>query len=412
LPTSAHPLFLDEWLLPLVREVQGLTPELVSEWRMQGRRYLSQTMVDHGLCTFEDLGKAIFKRYRIAYASPEFGSVDRTLLDAIPEKLCRKYGLVPTEMSSESVSVLMANPVDPDAQDQVEWASGRSAVPVFCLPSHLERLLLQLLAPDAVVYDLLQRLELNADVELLGAETEEEPDAMPGQVRAPVIRLANAIIADAVKRRASDIHVEHEEQATVVRYRIDGLLRRMMVLPRYVGAGPLVSRIKIMAGLDLAERRRPQDGRAKLKVDGTEIGLRVSTLPTRLGEKVVFRILDERVAQVPLDRLGFHGDVLRRLEALIQKEEGILLVTGPTGSGKTTTLYSVLNRRNAEDVNIVTVEDPVEYRLSGVNQVQVNERQGLTFAQVLRSLLRQDPDVIMVERSATPRPPTSPARRP
>ncbi|MDP2956169.1 MAG: ATPase, T2SS/T4P/T4SS family [Longimicrobiales bacterium] len=391
-----HHKFLDEWLLPLVRETSGLTPELLAEWRGQGRRFLSQSLVDHGLRTFEELGEAIQHRYRIAFGAPDADAIDRALLSIVPEKVCRKYGLVPLGKENRSVSVLMSNPVDPDAQREVEWASGRDVVPVFSLPDHLERLLLRMVTPDAVVYDLLERLEFGGHVEIVGGEAEEAGGAEPGQVRAPVIRLANAIIADAVTRKASDIHVEHEEQATVVRYRIDGLLRKVMVLPRYIGAGPLVSRIKIMAGLDLAERRRPQDGRAKLKVNGVEIGLRVSTLPTRMGEKIVFRILDERSAHVPLDRLGFHGDVLERLEHLIEKEEGILLVTGPTGSGKTTTLYSVLNRRNAEDVNIITVEDPVEYRLQGVSQVQVSDRQGLTFAGVLRSVLRQDPDVIMV----------------
>ncbi|MHB1192941.1 MAG: ATPase, T2SS/T4P/T4SS family [Longimicrobiales bacterium] len=396
MPASGHHRFDDEWLVPLVRETPGLTEEILSGWRAQGRRFVSQALVDQGLRTFEELGEAILRKYRIAFAAPDLDSIDRSLLSLVPEKVCRKHGLAPSSQSNRSVSVLMPNPMDHDAQQQVEWASGRDVVPVFCLPDHLERLLLKLVTPDAVIYDMLERLEFEGHVEVVGIEEIEVAAAEAAEVKAPVVRLANAIIADAVTRGASDIHIEHDEQATVVRYRIDGLLRKVMVLPRYVGAGPLVSRIKIMAGLDLAERRRPQDGRAKLKVNGAEIGLRVSTLPTRMGEKVVFRILDERVAHVPLDRLGFHGDVLERLEHLIGKEEGIVLVTGPTGSGKTTTLYSVLNRRNAEDVNIVTVEDPVEYRLPGVGQVQVSDRQGLTFAAVLRSVLRQDPDIIML----------------
>lgn len=393
-PTQQH-RFQDEWLLPLVEKTHGLSVELLAEWRGQKRRFLSQALVDQGLATFEELGEAILRRYRIKYGAPGADSITRDVFSVVPEKVCRKHGLIPASAERREVLVLMANPVDPTAQQEVEWAAGRDVVPVFCLPDHLERLLVHMLAPDAVVYDLLQRLELEAQVDLMGTDQEPEETA-PGEVRAPVIRLANAIIADGVKRGASDIHLEQEENATVVRYRIDGILRKTMVLPRYIGAGPLVSRVKIMAGLDLAERRRPQDGRIKLRIDGVEIGFRVSTLPTRLGEKIVFRILDERSAQVPLERLGFHADVCARLEALIRKEEGILLVTGPTGSGKTTTLYSILNKRNSEDVNIVTVEDPVEYRLQGISQVQVNEKQGLTFASVLRSMLRQDPDVVMV----------------
>ncbi len=396
MPATGHDRFEDEWLVPLVQDTAGLTEELLSEWRAQGRRFVSQALVDQGLRTFEELGEAILRKYRISFAAPDLDSIDRSLLSLVPEKVCRKHGLAPSSQANRSVSVLMPNPMDHEAQQEVEWASGRDVVPVFCLPDHLERLLLKLVTPDAVIYDMLERLEFEGHVEVVGTDEEEAAVVEAAEVKAPVVRLANAIIADAVTRGASDIHIEHDEQATAVRYRIDGLLRKVMVLPRYVGAGPLVSRIKIMAGLDLAERRRPQDGRAKLKVNGAEVGLRVSTLPTRMGEKVVFRILDERTAHVPLDHLGFHGDVLERLEHLIEKEEGIVLVTGPTGSGKTTTLYSVLNHRNAEDVNIVTVEDPVEYRLPGVGQVQVSDRQGLTFATVLRSVLRQDPDIIML----------------
>jgi type II secretory ATPase GspE/PulE/Tfp pilus assembly ATPase PilB-like protein/DNA-binding NarL/FixJ family response regulator len=216
------------------------------------------------------------------------------------------------------------------------------------------------------------------------------------RVHAPVIKLVDAIIANAIKLRASDIHIEHDEANTLVRFRIDGLLKNIMVLPRFIGVGPVVSRIKIMSDLDVAERFRPQDGRAKVRVGGDEVALRVSILPTRVGEKVVMRLLNEKSVQVSMLTLGFMPEVLARFQALLMREQGILLVTGPTGSGKTTTLYAALNTRRGESVNIVTVEDPVEYRLSGVNQVQVNEKQGLTFAGVLRSVLRQDPDVLLV----------------
>jgi type II secretory ATPase GspE/PulE/Tfp pilus assembly ATPase PilB-like protein/DNA-binding response OmpR family regulator len=216
------------------------------------------------------------------------------------------------------------------------------------------------------------------------------------RVHAPVIKLVDAIIGNAIKLRASDIHIEHDETSTLVRFRIDGLLKNIMVLPRFIGVGPVVSRIKIMSDLDVAERFRPQDGRAKVRVNGEEVALRVSVLPTRVGEKVVMRVLNEKSVQVSMTTLGFMPELLERFQALLMREQGILLVTGPTGSGKTTTLYAALNTRRGESVNIVTVEDPVEYRLSGVNQVQVNERQGLTFAGVLRSVLRQDPDVLLV----------------
>ncbi|OGR76260.1 MAG: hypothetical protein A2X40_11805, partial [Elusimicrobia bacterium GWC2_65_9] len=220
-----------------------------------------------------------------------------------------------------------------------------------------------------------------------------EPSSAIG---APVIRLANQLISQAVRMKASDIHIEHEERVTIVRYRVDGDLRSIMKVPKHLGEGPLVSRIKIMANLDVADRRRPQDGRAKLKVGSEEIGLRVSTMPTSFGEKVVLRILDNRQAEVPLEALGFRPEIMSRLVRLSQSNQGILLVTGPTGSGKTTTLYSLLHRLKSEDINIVTVEDPIEYRLDGINQIQVNEKAAMTFASVLRSVLRQDPDVVLV----------------
>ncbi|HSW30458.1 MAG TPA: ATPase, T2SS/T4P/T4SS family [Longimicrobiales bacterium] len=396
-PQRSH-RFGDEWLLTLVSGIGGgVTEEPVAEWRRQGRRFLSQALVGGGVCSFEELGEAIRGRYRIRYEAPDPATLDRSLLSLVPERTCRKHGVVPRALSKHTLSILTANPIDPEAQQEVEWASIRGIEPICCLPDHLDRLLHQMLAPDAVVFDLLARLQGGSGVELLGSGPDDElgGEAL-GEVRAPVIRLANAIIADAVARNASDIHVEHDEHASVVRYRVDGLLRKAMVLPRYVGTGSLVSRVKIMAGLDLAERWHPQDGRAKLRVGEAEIGLRVSTLPTRLGEKIVIRVLDERTAAVPLEGLGLDRDVQLRLESLLRREEGVLLVTGPTGSGKTTTLYAMLNRLRGDQVNLVTVEDPVEYRLPGVNQVQVHERQGLTFPAVLRSVLRQDPDVIMV----------------
>jgi type II secretory ATPase GspE/PulE/Tfp pilus assembly ATPase PilB-like protein len=211
----------------------------------------------------------------------------------------------------------------------------------------------------------------------------------------PIIKLVDHIIAEGVQVLASDIHLESQEAGIVVNYRIDGVLRRAMVLPRPVGI-PLVSRIKIMADLDIADRLRPQDGRARVTVNGVRVDLRVSTLPASTGEKVVIRILDSRSTILTLDGLGLSEREQARLGGLLNLREGIVLVTGPTGSGKTTTLYSGLRTIQARGVNIVTVEDPVEYKLNGIVQVQVNEKAGLTFAAALRSILRQDPDIVLV----------------
>ncbi|MDR7489743.1 MAG: GspE/PulE family protein, partial [Armatimonadota bacterium] len=212
---------------------------------------------------------------------------------------------------------------------------------------------------------------------------------------APVVRLVNMIIEDAVRERASDIHIEPQRSGLLVRYRIDGVLHDVMKPPLNLKS-PLISRVKIMADMDIAERRKPQDGRIHLRTAGRAIDLRVSTLPTVYGEKVVMRILDQSTPLIGLSHLGFHSETLSQWEAAVNKPYGMILVTGPTGSGKSTTLYGTLNTLNTLEKNIVTVEDPVEYQLPRINQVQVNPKAGLTFATGLRSILRQDPDIIMV----------------
>jgi type II secretory ATPase GspE/PulE/Tfp pilus assembly ATPase PilB-like protein/CheY-like chemotaxis protein len=234
-----------------------------------------------------------------------------------------------------------------------------------------------------------------ATVTELRDEADEEVSAEEAAQR-PIIRLVDTMLADGVSSRASDIHVEPVEGGVVVRYRIDGVLRQVMRIPRAAGL-PLISRIKIMGGMDIADRLRPQDGRARVAVNGNPIDLRISTLPASLGEKVVIRILNTRATVLALDALGFEEQEREAIANLLRSKEGIVLVTGPTGSGKTTTLYAALRLVQNEGVNIVTVEDPVEYRLgSNIVQVQVNEKAGLTFASALRSILRQDPDVVLV----------------
>jgi type II secretion system protein E len=235
------------------------------------------------------------------------------------------------------------------------------------------------------------------EIETKGALDEEEPlDKLRAVAQeAPVIRLANLVVLQAVRQSASDIHVEPQERVLRVRYRVDGVLSPVMSPPKHVHAA-LVSRLKIMAGMNIAERRVPQDGRIPLKVDNRDITLRVSTIPTTWGEKVVMRILDKQGALVGIERLGLQPEDRQRFDRIIGKPHGIILLTGPTGSGKTTSLYAMLNRLNRPEVNIITIEDPVEYPVPGIAQVQVNPKAGLTFAGGLRAFLRQDPDIIMV----------------
>ncbi len=387
--------FKDEWLVQLIEREVALPPGRVDQWRSQQAPFISQQLLDTGILTFTQLAEIILRAFRIP--STDLGSgVPPEAARLLPEKVSRQHFVLAVQAGPKSVDLAMANPLDEAALQDVRWVTGRGVNPLFCPPATLERAALEELAPDAIVYNLLRKFETSTPVEVVERESAEPVVEATDGPRAPVIQLADNIIGNAVLKNASDVHIEHDEASTLVRFRIDGLLRHVLTLPRYVGAGPLVARIKIMAGLDVSDRLRPQDGRAKLRVGGNLIGLRVSTLPSRTGEKVVLRILNERAIQATLPQLGFHPDVMARFSAILALEQGMLLVTGPTGSGKTTTLYAALNHLHGETVNVVTVEDPIEYRLSGITQVQVNEKQGLTFAAVLRSVLRQDPDIVMV----------------
>jgi len=367
--------FKDEWLVSLVGTMPGVTPELIKRWRFQQKPYVAQALIDGDVLSFKEIAEVVKEAFRIDYVDLNPGAIDKNAMQLLPEKLCREHNVMPVKVDSRMIWLAMANPLDQEAIQRVSWATSREVTPLFCPPGQLDKLVSETLRPDAMIYGLIEKLDQAVGVEQV--KEEEQNEAALLRVHAPVIKLVDAIIANAIKLRASDIHIEHDEANTLVRFRIDGLLKNIMVLPRFIGVGPVVSRIKIMSDLDVAERFRPQDGRAKVRVGGDEVALRVSILPTRVGEKVVMRLLNEKSVQVSMATLGFMPALLERFQALLMREQGILLVTG-------------------EAVNIVTVEDPVEYRLSGVNQVQVNEKQGLTFAGVLRSVLRQDPDVLLV----------------
>jgi type IV pilus assembly protein PilB len=388
--------FTDEWLLHAALKLPGVTPQAVEKLRAGGQTGLAKALIQGGLARPEDIAQTAADTYGVEFLDLNSSMVQREAQQLVPEKVCRKHNLLPVEVRGEKIVVAMADPISHDAFADVQASSGRSPIPYYCPLERMVTLIAEIFSPDLLIDGIVGQLAEQTTVEVLEGSSKESEDDTPELVRAPVIRLANSIISKAVKMRASDIHIEHEERSSSVRYRIDGDLRNVMALPRSIAATGLVSRIKIMSDLDLTEHRRPQDGRAKLRVSGAEIGLRVSTLPTAFGEKVVIRILDKRAAEVPYEKLGFKPEVSARIDALLKTAQGTFLVTGPTGSGKTTTLYSILNRLKSEDTNIVTVEDPIEYKLTGINQVQVNEKQGLNFAGVLRSVLRQDPDIILV----------------
>jgi type II secretory ATPase GspE/PulE/Tfp pilus assembly ATPase PilB-like protein/CheY-like chemotaxis protein len=303
------------------------------------------------------------------------------------------------------LEIATANPFDIDAEKDLAFATGREVRTFLCSPGRIKEKMDEMYRGGAatsggqdVMAELLGGMDDNLQVTQLEDDegvTDLAASAEEASQR-PVVRLVDLMLSDGILSRASDIHVEPGEAGVAVRYRIDGVLRQVMNIPRTAGA-PLISRIKIMSGLDIADRLRPQDGRARVAVNGAPVDLRVSTLPASHGEKVVIRILNAKATVLTLESLGMSPSERATMEALLNHKEGIILVTGPTGSGKTTTLYSMLRLVQDEGVNIVTVEDPVEYRLGkGIVQVQVHEKAGLTFAAALRSILRQDPDVVLL----------------
>ena len=386
--------FSDEWAVRVAGGLPGIPPQTVERLRAEKKKYLSHALIDAGLVPQDKFVKAAEALFKTPYTSLYPERVDKFALALVPEKICRKHGLIPVKAMDAEIKVAMADPADLTAQADVEALTGRRVLPQFCLPREVDACMEQLFSADTVIFDLLSKVEAPEEILVLGEKTGS--DSQDASVTSPVIKLVNSIISEAYRKRSSDIHIEHEEKSSHVRFRVDGELKNVMRLPRHIAMGPVVSRIKIMSDLDVSNHFIPQDGRTKLRIGSAEVGLRVSTLPTSFGEKVVMRILDQRAAEVPFEKLGFAPEVIAGLDKCLTSTQGIILVTGPTGSGKTTTLYSVLNKVKSETTNVVTAEDPIEYKLAGINQVQVNEKQGLNFAAVLRSVLRQDPDIIMV----------------
>ncbi len=357
---------------------------------------LTTYLLDRKIITQQDLAKA----YSIDLAIPYVDHINETMIDSemlkkIQFGFLRQNQIIPINFDNK-LMIVAANPYKMQAIDELSLLLGK--------PSQ------KAVAPATVVADAINRFyplegtkemmeELEEDSKLFEGELDlsaiEDQDVMVMASQTPVIKLVNHILFQAVKRDESDIHIEPYEKEVRVRYRIDGVMFVTLTPPKKIQSA-LVSRLKIMANLNIAEKRKPQDGRIEIKVAGKEIDIRVSILPVVHGERVVMRLLDKSKTFVKLESMGFSKRDFHALEYAISQPNGIVLVSGPTGSGKTTTLYAILARVNSPEVNLITVEDPVEYQISGINQVQVNEKIGLTFAAALRSILRQDPDIIMI----------------
>jgi type II secretory ATPase GspE/PulE/Tfp pilus assembly ATPase PilB-like protein/CheY-like chemotaxis protein len=391
----AEHYFPDEWLVPSVTTL--LSPEVIAQLRAgaQPTSTLWDLIVSGKHATDDQILAALATRYRTKIA--DLTKPENAAKEIVPEALARRYRILPVRVTDSYIEVATANPYDMDVEKGIAFATGREVRMSLASPAKIAQMTEEMYRPDNVIDKLLEGMGGSVDVQQVEQETPSEEIQISAEEASqrPVVRLVDLILSEGILSRASDIHIEPEEGGFAVRYRIDGVLRQVMKVPRAAGF-PLVSRIKIISSLDIADRLRPQDGRSRVAVNGVPVDLRVSTLPASLGEKVVIRILDSRATVLSLDALGLSPDELEAFRALLTHHEGVVLVTGPTGSGKTTTLYSAIRSIQTGKTNIVTVEDPVEYRIQGIVQVQVHEKAGLTFASALRSILRQDPDVVLV----------------
>jgi type IV pilus assembly protein PilB len=364
----------------------------------QAGKSLTEYLVSEKLATEHDIIGAVSEEMNLPPIDIEKLEFDPEALELVPEDIAVQHQVLPVAKIGKTLTLAVANPMDVLTQDNINVVTGCVLCPVVSTDVSIKKAIQAAYnQPGADMKELVSEMGLEEALELAD-ETEEEVDVSAETAEsesAPVIKLVNLIIAEAVKGGASDIHIEPYEKKTRVRYRVDGACFEKMSPPkRFHNA--LASRIKIMSNLDIAERRRPQDGKFKMKFKNREIDFRVSVLPLIHGEKVVMRILDTSAAGKDLDSLGFEEKALRDFSNAIESAYGMVLVTGPTGSGKSTTLYSAIRKIISVEDNICTVEDPVEYTMEGVNQVQVNEKAGLTFAEALRSFLRQDPDKILI----------------
>jgi type IV pilus assembly protein PilB len=380
----------------------GVLTEKQLEWALAEQkssyRRLGEVLLEAGLVSDDDIAEARALQMEMPYVELGDTAIPPEVVNLVPESLGRTYSVVPVALSGDRLAVATANPMDVEAIDAVQRHSKKRVEPLLASPARIQRTLDQ-------VYGKLDTGDIAASIEQAVGDVDVQMDEHEAaddiaeerrqSTQAPVIKTVNLILQEAVKQHASDIHLEPRASGLEIRYRIDGALQPIRSLPKQIQAA-VISRVKIMAEMDIAEKRRPQDGRIALKIHNRSIDLRISTLPVHYGERVVMRILDRSTQLLSLDKLGFGERESKQFDDMLARPHGIILVTGPTGSGKTTTLYSALTHIKSTDTNIMTCEDPIEYELDGINQSAVNARAGLTFAVQLRAILRQDPDVILV----------------
>ncbi len=391
LSLSVPHVLRDGWGLSALTEAGLLTADAAASMKSEAPEWVAAAVLALGRPP-DAVAAAMAKASRVPVA--DLSKAEPAAQQFVPEVLARRHLALPLFVTNRTIRVASANPLDHDADQAIAFVASRQVEFAYALPGVLAEKIDEAFRPERSIERLVSGLGEQAMLEAVD-ERQPESDGASG-VEAPAAMLVDATIADAVRERASDIHFEPGDQGLAVRYRVDGVLREVMRVPRSA-ASAVVRRIKVTARLDISDPLHPHDGRASARVDGKVWDLRVSTVPiARLGEKVVIRLLDPASTHLKLDSMGLLGDERAQFQGLLGLREGIVLVTGPTGSGKTSTLYAALDQVRTPGINVVTVEDPVEYRLEGVNQIEVNVKQNFTFAAALRSVLRQDPDVVLL----------------
>ncbi|XAL98856.1 ATPase, T2SS/T4P/T4SS family [Phycisphaeraceae bacterium D3-23] len=385
-------LLIDAGLLTDEQLAQALT--------MQKRAgaMLGSVLIDEGMVTGSALVNVLAEQLGIRGVTLRPGLIDTTLLKEIGQEEAMRLKAVPMFRVRETMTVAMAQPQSLPTIDRLRQLTGCKVHPVLALPQNIENFIERNAGENLDVDDFLAKLNQSNEVEVI--EREDSNDEAAANLDrliegSPIVNLVNIALLQAVKDGASDIHIEPERKGTRIRYRIDGSMRELMKPPPGMHAA-IVSRVKVVGKMDISEKRLPQEGRVRIVAEGRDVDLRVSSIPTLLGEKLVIRLLDKSNLNVRMEQLGFRAEALGTFKHMLAQPNGLVLVTGPTGSGKTTTLYSALDLLRSPEINLVTVEDPVEYQMDLINQIHVNDSVGMTFARALRSILRQDPDIIMV----------------
>jgi type IV pilus assembly protein PilB len=383
----------------LLLETGLLSPEKLTEaldkQKNSGKR-LGQTLIEMNVVSEEEVAFALAMQLKIPYLDLNHVEIQGKIVETVPEEVCRKFLCIPVALKNSILDVAMADPLDLNMMKDLQFITGYGIQPAISTPSQIVDILNRHYHPDKTITDVASEFSSEEIVEFLpDREVKEEEEPAERTKDSPFVKMVDLIIKNAIKKGASDVHIEAQEYNVRVRNRIDGVLQDSIKLPKWTQP-IIISRIKVLGGMDIAEKRLPQDGRIKVRAKNVSVDLRVSTLPTYYGEKAVIRILNKQDTFLSLKELGFSERGLATLQNLISQPQGMILITGPTGSGKTSTLYASLQAVKSDELNIITVEDPVEYELGGINQVQINEKVGLTFPYVLRSILRQDPNVIMI----------------